>query len=65
MTIRGRNIQAIALAFGLILMAFGGGVNLSEWIEGRDPTMWHFIFPLAGVVFGFSLLVINIWARKA
>jgi hypothetical protein len=65
MTIRARNIQATALAFGLVLTAFGGGVALSEWTEGRDPSMWHFIFPLVAVVFGFALLAINIWARKA
>jgi hypothetical protein len=65
MTFRAKNIQAIALAFALILMAFGGGMNFSEWTEGRDPTMWHFIFPVVTIVIGFVGLATNIWARSA
>ena len=64
MTIRGRNIQIIALAFALILLAFGGGVNLSEWFNGRDPTLWHSFLPLATLLLGFAVLAMKVWARK-
>ncbi len=65
MTIPGRNIQIIALAFGLILLTFGCGVGFSEWFNGRDPTPWHFILPLATVVLGFGSLATLVWKRNS
>jgi len=56
-------IATIALALGLIVLAFGCGMALQAHLAGY-VSAWRLVLPLASLVLGFLLLALKLWSSR-
>ncbi|MBV8837562.1 MAG: hypothetical protein JO000_13555 [Alphaproteobacteria bacterium] len=56
-------IATIALALGLILLAFGCGMVLQAHLAGH-ASAWRLVLPLTSLVLGFVLLAAKVWTSR-
>jgi len=56
-------IATIALALGLILLAFGCGMALQQYLAGHTSAS-RLALPLASLLLGFVLLALKLWKSR-
>jgi hypothetical protein len=57
-------VATIALTLGLILLAFGCGMALQQYLAGHGSA-WRLALPLASLALGFMLLAAKVWNARS